>query len=519
MDKCYRILSSACKVRRKFYFITIFFVPFALKFNSIVLLSPNSEVMKPIQIFEIYCGGKFITTSETLVVTNPYDNSEVAKTFLAGDTELNQAIHAAEKVADEMAKLPSYTRYEILKQISEELLSLRQQFAELITLESGKPIRYALGEVDRSIQTFTIAAEESKRLPKEYVSIDWTKSGAGKEGLVKYFPIGIVVGIAPFNFPLNLAVHKIAPAIAAGCPIILKPSSNTPLTTLMLAKVIDRTALPKGAVSILPMNRQTGNKLVTDERISLLSFTGSPEVGWKMKRDAGKKKVVLELGGNAGVIVSNGADMESAVTKCVSGGFSYSGQVCIHTQRIYVLQDLFESFAEKFVEKVKQLKTGNPIDPSTDITVMIDEANAIRVENWVHEAVKGGAKILAGGKREKSYMQPTVLTGSKEDMQVCSAEIFGPVVVIEPVKTFSEAIERINAGRFGLQAGVFTDSISEMNLAFNQLRVGGVIINDVPTFRVDHMPYGGIKDSGLGREGVKYTILDMMEPRLLVKNC
>jgi glyceraldehyde-3-phosphate dehydrogenase (NADP+) len=287
----------------------------------------------------------------------------------------------------------------------------------------------------------------------------------------------------------------------------------------LLAQIIDRTALPKGCVSILPMNRETGNKLVTDERINLLSFTGSPEVGWKMKSQAGKKKVVLELGGNAGVIVSHGSDLEAAVAKCVAGGFSYSGQVCIHTQRIYVLKDLFESFTKLFVEKVKLLNQGNPIDPATDMAVMIDEANAIRVENWVNEAVKGGARILIGGKRENSFMQPTVITGTKEFMQVCSAEVFGPVVVIEPVNSFAEAIGRVNSGRFGLQAGVFTDSITEMNQAFNQLNVGGVIINDVPTFRVDHMPYGGIKDSGSGREGVKYAILDMMEPRLLVKNC
>jgi len=471
------------------------------------------------QIFEIYCAGKFISTSAKHNVTNPYDGSEVATTFLAGDEELDHAIKAAENIADEMRNIPSYTRYNILKQISDELFSLRQHFAELITLESGKPIRYALAEVDRSVQTFTVAAEETKRLPAEYFSIDWTAAGAGKEGFVKYFPIGIVAGIAPFNFPLNLAVHKIAPAIAAGCPIILKPSSLTPLSTLMLAQIIDKTALPKSAVSILPMKRETGNKLVTDDRISLLSFTGSPEVGWKMKSHAGKKKVVLELGGNAGVIVSHGADMEAAITKCVAGGFSYSGQVCIHTQRIYVLKELFESFAEQFVEKVKLLKPGNPIDPATDMAVMIDEANAIRVENWVNEAVKSGARILCGGKRENSFIQPTIITGTKEFMQVCSAEVFGPVVVIEPVDTFAEAVKRINSGRFGLQAGVFTDSINEMNMAFNQLHVGGVIINDVPTFRVDHMPYGGIKDSGSGREGVKYAILDMMEPRLLIKNC
>jgi len=475
--------------------------------------------MNSLQSFEIYCAGKFITTSVKLIVINPYNGSEVAATFLAGDLELDQAITAAEDIAEELRNTPSYVRYKILKQISEELLLLRQQFAELITLESGKPIRYALGEVDRSIQTFTVAAEESRRLPKEYLSMDWTSAGEGKEGLVKYFPVGIVAGIAPFNFPLNLAVHKIAPAIAAGCAIILKPSSLTPLSTLMLAQIIDQTALPKGAVSILPMNRKTGNKLVTNERISLLSFTGSPEVGWKMKRDAGEKKVVLELGGNAGVIVSHGADMEAAVSKCVAGGFSYSGQVCIHTQRIYVLHDLFDAFVRKFVELVKLLKQGNPIDPATDMAVMIDDENAVRVENWINEAVKGGAKILTGGKRANSFMQATVLTNTKEDMKVCSAEVFGPVVVIESVNSFAKALEHINSGRFGLQAGVFTDSISEMNEAFNQLQVGGVIINDVPTFRVDHMPYGGIKDSGSGREGVKYTILDMMEPRLLVKNC
>ncbi len=470
------------------------------------------------QTFEIYCAGEFQTTSEIVSVTNPYDGNEVAKTFLAGEAELNKAIEAAVRVADEMANIPSFTRYSILKQISEEILSLRQQFAELIALESGKPIRNALAEVDRSIQTFTIASEECKRLPAEYLSLDWTPAGAGKEGIVKYFPIGIVAGIAPFNFPLNLAVHKIAPAIAAGCPIVLKPSSITPLSTLMLARIIDKTDLPKGAVSILPMNRQTGNKMVTDERISLLSFTGSPEVGWKMKREAGKKKVVLELGGNAGVIISHATDIETAVKKCVTGSFSYSGQVCIHTQRIYVMKELFEAFAFRFVEKVKELKPGNPLDPDTDLAVMIDKTNAIRVENWVNEAVKGGATLLAGGKREGSFIQPTVLTDTNENMSVCSAEIFGPVVVIEPVNTFAEAIERINSGRFGLQAGVFTDSITEMNLAFNQLKVGGVIINDVPNFRVDHMPYGGIKDSGLGREGVKYAILDMMEAKLMVKN-
>ena len=475
--------------------------------------------MFPQNEYEIFCAGKFISTAQNHQVVNPYNTTLIASTFLAGDAELEEAILAADKVKEELAEMSSHLKYAILQQISDELLTLRQQFAELITFESGKPIRNALAEVDRSIQTFIVAAEECKRLPKEYMSIDWTPAGAGKEGFVKYFPVGIVAGISPFNFPLNLAVHKIAPAIAAGCPIILKPSSLTPLSTLMLAQIISRTELPEGAVSILPMDRQTGNKLVTDERISLLSFTGSPGVGWKMKRDAGNKKVVLELGGNAGVIISKDTDLEVAASKCVTGGFSYAGQVCIHTQRIYIIRELFASFVELFVEKVKKLKSGDPLNPETDITVMINEENAIRVEKWVNEAVNAGASILTGGKRDKNFMPPTVLTGTNENMKVCSNEVFGPVVVLEPVATFSEAVSRVNTGQYGLQAGVFTDSISEMNEAFNKLQVGGVIINDVPNFRVDHMPYGGVKDSGSGREGVKYTILDMMEPRLLIKNC
>jgi len=465
----------------------------------------------------IYCGGEFIATHRTLEVADHSDGGLAGITFLAGELELEQAIAAAGAVEEEMAAMPSYIRHRILKQIGETLLTQKQAFGELIARESGKPIRYALGEVDRSVQSFIVAAEESKRLPNEYLSVDWTPAGQGKEAFVKYFPVGIVAGIAPFNFPLNLAVHKIAPAIAAGCPIILKPSSLTPLTTLLLAHIIADTELPKGAVSILPMDRTTGNRLVTDERIGLLSFTGSPEIGWQMKRDARKKKVVLELGGNAGAIISQGTDLDSAVSKCVVGAFAYSGQVCIHTQRIFVLENLFHDFVEKFVAKAKTMRFGNPLDPETDMAGMIDLVNAKRIERWVEDAVAGGARILLGGKREGKFMPPTVLTATLEAMQVFADEVFGPVVVIEPVADFQEAIDKVNAGRFGLQAGVFTDSISEMNLAFSRLKVGGVIINDVPTFRVDHTPYGGIKDSGLGREGIKYAMMDMMEPRLLVK--
>jgi glyceraldehyde-3-phosphate dehydrogenase (NADP+) len=337
------------------------------------------------------------------------------------------------------------------------------------------------------------------------------------EGLVKYFPAGLIAGIAPFNFPMNLAVHKIAPAIAAGCPIILKPASSTPLSTLELARIINETELPKGALSVLPMDRTSGNQLVTDERFALLSFTGSPEVGWEMKKNAGKKKVVLELGGNAGVIVARTADLEQALKKCLVGGFAYSGQICIHAQRIFVHHSIFSTFIQRFTEMVKALKNGNPEDNATDVGVMIDEENAKRVEQWVNEAVAAGAKILCGGYRDRSYYHPTLLTGTNRSMKVCSEEIFGPVVAVEPFEHFSDAVSMINDTRFGLQAGVFTNDMSEVDIAFNDIQTGGVIVNDVPTFRVDHMPYGGVKDSGLGREGVKYAIHDMLEARILVR--
>jgi len=467
--------------------------------------------------YPIYIAGKFCETTTELTVVNPYDNKPFATTFLAGIPELEIAIEKALSVKNILKNMPSFKKFEILKQISDELFQSKFKLAEILSMESGKPLKYAESEIERAAQTFLIAAEESKRLPKEYISLDQTIQGTGKEGFVKYFPIGLIAGIAPFNFPLNLAVHKIAPSLAAGNPIILKPARSTPLSVLELAKIIDKTELPKGAISILPMNREAGNNLVTDSRFAMLSFTGSPEVGWEMKKNAGKKKIVLELGGNAGVIVTNSANLEIAVQKCVGGAFAYSGQVCIHVQRIYVDEKIFQNFVDLFIEKVKLLKNGNPLDKTTDISIMIDQENAQRVESWVMEAKEKGAKILFGGKRNGAYFEPTIITNTKNTMKVCSSEIFGPVVVIEKYNNFDQAVEDINNSDFGLQAGVFTDSINESNNAFENLDVGGVIINDVPTFRVDSMPYGGIKNSGFGREGVKYAILDMMEAKLMVK--
>ncbi|HSH66936.1 MAG TPA: aldehyde dehydrogenase family protein [Bacteroidia bacterium] len=467
--------------------------------------------------YKIYFGGTFMETSRKLNVVNPYTLQTIATTYQAGPEELEYAITKAEKVKMQLKKLPVFKRYEILMQIADELKNKREYLATVLCQESAKPMRYALGEIDRATQTFIIAAEECKRLPKEYLSLDWTTAGEGKEGFVKYFPVGLVAGIAPFNFPLNLAVHKLAPAIAAGCPIILKPASSTPLSTLELAKIIDKTDLPKGAVSIIPMDRTAGNQLVTDERFKLLTFTGSPLVGWEMKRNAGKKKVVLELGGNAGIIISSTANIDRAIPKCIVAGFAYSGQICIHAQRFFIHESVFTDFSNAFIAAAKKLKPGNPENTDTDISNMIDEENAKRVETWIQEALQQGATLLLGGKRTGNFVEPTILTNTNNGMDVCSKEVFGPVVILEKYSTFSEAVDMLNDSDFGLQAGVFTLNDSEITTAFNSIETGGVIINDVPTFRVDHMPYGGIKDSGLGREGVKYAILDMMEAKILVK--
>lgn len=468
--------------------------------------------------YKIYIGGKFISTQNVLEVINPFTGKCFAKTYLAGSVELEEAIVVGKSAERTMKSMPAFKKFEALMKISNEIKKKRTHLAEVLSMESGKPIRYALGEIDRAVQTFLVAAEESKRIPGEYLSLDWTLPGEGKEGWVKYFPVGLVAGIAPFNFPLNLAVHKIAPALAAGNPIILKPSRSTPLSVLELAEIVAGTSFPEGALSVLPMDRKAGNQLVTDDRVKVLSFTGSPLVGWKMKQEAGRKKVILELGGNAGVVITGSADIDHAVKKCLVGGYAYSGQVCIHVQRIYVQDSVFDEFAAKFTTEVSRLKVGNPLAPETDISVMIDKDNADRVEEWVNEAVNDGAKVLSGGKKKDAFFEPTLLTSTHSDMKVCSLEVFGPVVTLEKYRSFEKALEYINDSRYGLQAGIFTNDLSEMDRAFSELDVGGVIINDVPTFRVDHMPYGGVKDSGLGREGLKYAIAELMEPKLLVKN-
>jgi acyl-CoA reductase-like NAD-dependent aldehyde dehydrogenase len=483
--------------------------------------APGSGHYMYLRIMEeygIYCGGEFVTEGEKLNVTNKFTGKVFASTWQATPELLNRAIATSQATRRTCAELSAYEKRESLEYIAKTLEKNKSYHTELLATESGKPVVYARAEIDRAINTFLIAADECKRIPRELISLDWTPNGRNKEGQVRYFPAGIVAGIAPFNFPLNLAVHKVAPAIAAGCPIILKPASTTPLSTLALAKIIDKSGLPKGAVSILPMTRKTGNMLATDERIQVLSFTGSPEVGWELKKQSGKKKVVLELGGNAGVIVTPSANINDIMATCVTGGFAYSGQICIHAQRFYVHISHHAQFLEAFRKAAISLVYGDPLDKNTTISSMIDEENAKRVDVWVKEALAAGAKLVCGGKRNGSYYEPTVLTDTNTSMKVNSEEVFGPVVCIEKYEgSIENAIRLINDTRFGLQCGIYTDSLEELDYAFRNLEVGGVIHNNAPTLRFDHMPYGGVKDSGLGREGVKYAMMDMLEARVLVK--
>jgi glyceraldehyde-3-phosphate dehydrogenase (NADP+) len=412
--------------------------------------------------------------------------------------------------------MAGYERQAILRAISEGIGKRREEFAHLIALEAGKPIRTARAEVDRAVFTFAVAAEEATRIGGEWLPLDWQASTAGRAGIIRRFALGPILAITPFNFPLNLVAHKVAPAIAAGCTTVLKPAPQTPLTSLLLAEVCEQAGLPAGALNVLPLANQEAEKLVGDDRLKMLTFTGSVPVGWALKGKSGKKKVTLELGGNAAVIVHCDADVDVAADRCVVGGFSYAGQSCISVQRIYVQRSIQEQFLARLLAGVRKLHVGDPLNEATDVGPMISEEAARRAASWIEEAVAGGAKLHAGGKREGAVLQPAVLTNVRAEMKVSCEEVFAPVVIIESYDEFGDAIRRVNDSPFGLQAGIFTRDSKLLFSAFENLEVGGVIVGDMSAFRIDHMPYGGVKDSGIGREGLRYAIEEMTEPRILV---
>lgn len=465
-----------------------------------------------------YVGGEWLETGDAIEVRNPFDDSLVAIVHRAGPREIETAISKATAAFQVTRKLPTWKRAEVLEKISAGIAGRREEFAETIALEAGKPIRTARLEVDRAIFTFKVAAEESRRINGEVIPLDWIPGTEGREAEVRRVPLGPVAGISPFNFPLNLVAHKVAPALAAGNSIVLRPASQTPVSALKLAEIISDSGWPAEAFSVVPSSTQAAAPLIEDQRIKLLTFTGSPAVGWSLKTRAGRKRVTLELGGNAGVIVHQDADIAYAAERVAWGGFSYAGQSCISVQRVYLHEDIYESFVGNLLPRVKALKVGNPLDEATDVGPLIDGGAAERVENWVAEAQKDGAKVLAGGSRNGNLWQPTVMAELHPSMRVSCQEVFAPLVGLYPYSDIDQAIASVDDSDFGLQAGLFTRDLNIVRQAFDEIEVGGLIVNDVPTFRIDHMPYGGVKQSGFGREGLRYAIEEMSELKLLTYN-
>ena len=463
-------------------------------------------------------GHSWKTSPEKIEIKNPYSQKVVGCVYQAQEKDIEEAIQKAVQAFEITKQLSSFERSEILKKIIQGLESHAKELAETISQEMGKTIRESQRETSRSINTFTLAMEESKRLLGEVIPLDHLATTKSRIALTKRFPLGPILAISPFNYPLNLVAHKVAPALACGNTIILKPPPQAPLTSLKLAKIIMGSGLPDGAFSVLPCKNEWAEKMVQDPRFKMLTFTGSARVGWHLKTLAAKKKVILELGGIAATIVDEGTPLDKPVERCVYGAFSTAGQICISVQTIYVHSREFEAFKNRFLKAVAQLKMGDPLDEKTDIGPMIDEASAKRVESWIEEAKQKGALILCGGKRNKNILEPTVLTQVTPEMKVCSEEIFGPVVNLIPFQSLEEVYRSINCLPYGLQAGIFTNTIQTVFQAYEKIEVGSLIHNDIPTFRVDHMPYGGIKESGYGREGIKYAMEEMTESRMLALN-
>jgi acyl-CoA reductase-like NAD-dependent aldehyde dehydrogenase len=454
--------------------------------------------------------------AETLPVTFPFDGSEVAQVALADAGQLERALSAAAAAEPEIAATPPFRRAEVLHAAAKLVLERKDELARQMTLETGNAIWETHFEVERTAEILTFAAEEARRITGEIVPIDAVPRGEGRYGLTRRFPVGVVLGITPFNAPLLLVAHKLGPAFAAGNPCIIRPASKTPLSGLSLGEIFVEAGAPAGAVSVLPCKTALAETLVTDPRVKLLSFTGSAEVGWRLRRIAATPRVTLELGGNGAVIVHEDANLEYAAERCAFGGFLRAGQACISVQRLYVHERVFDRFRDLLLARIEKLTVGNPLDADTVVGGLVDEAAAENAMSLIEDAVQGGAQILCGGGRSGTVVEPTLLVGASEEQRVCREEAFAPIVSLAPYADVDEVIERANASDFGLQAGVFTNDLRIAHRAFERLEVGGVIVNDVNTFRVDQMPYGGAKQSGHGREGIQWAVREMTEERLLV---
>jgi len=455
------------------------------------------------------------TAPTTATIRAPYDGAEVGTHPLASPADMDAAVAANVAAAEACRRTPAYERAACLRRIADGLDAGRAAIATLVAREAGKPIAAARLEVDRAVFVFRDAAEEATRIGGEVLPLDVLPAGRGRLGLTRRWPISPIAAITPFNFPVLLAAHKIAPAIACGAAVTLKPPPQDPLAALLLGDLVAASGYPSGGVNIVPCELDVARRLVADHRVRMISFTGSARAGWAIRAEAGTKRVVLELGGNAGVIIESDADLARAVQACAAGGYGYAGQSCISVQRILVHQPVYAAFLDAFAARVGALKTGDPLDPATDVGPMIDEAAARRAEAWIAEAVREGAQLVTGGRRHGAVLEPTVLVGTRPEQRVNCEEVFAPVTTVSAYDAFDDALALVNASPYGLQAGVFTRDVAKLMRAWDRLEVGGVMGNEVPTWRIDRMPYGGAKASGLGREGVRYAIEDMTELRLL----
>lgn len=468
------------------------------------------------QEFPMWIGGEPVRTSSVRTVYLPYDGAPVAEVYEADDAVVDQAIAAAQAGARAMAALTLYERAELLERMRALLARDGEEFARLISSESGKPIREARAEAERSQQTLIASADAARSLHGETIPLEAAPAGKGRMAMTVREPLGVIAAITPFNYPLNLALHKVGPAFAAGNSVVHKPSENTPLSALRLARLVQEAGAPVSAYNVVTGDGETvGERIVTDERVAMITFTGSVAVGKQIRSKAGLKRVSLELGNNSSVIVEPDADLDTIVPRCVTGGFAHSGQVCISVQNVYLHEDVAAKFTQRFVEKTRALKVGPPLEDSTEVSSLINEEQAKRVESWINDAVKEGARLLTGGTRRRATIEPTVLDDAPPHLDICCKEIFGPVVVLHRYRDLDRVIAEINSGPYGLQVGVCTQDIGRAFRAARELQFGGVMVNDVPLYRVDHMPYGGAKNSGLGREGPRYAVEEMTEMKLI----
>ncbi|WP_342047879.1 aldehyde dehydrogenase family protein [Bacillus sp. OTU530] len=468
---------------------------------------------------KLLINGEWLETEKYSPLLSPYSGEVIAEIPVAMEKETDEAIEAAYRARGEMAKMPAHQRANILETLARLLEERAEEAAQIIALEAAKPITTAKAEVSRTVETYKFAAEEAKRIHGETLPLDAAYGGEGRVAYTVREPIGVVGAITPFNFPMNLVAHKLGPAIASGNTIILKPASQTPLSAFFIAELLQEAGLPNGALNVVTGGgRIVGDRIVSDERVNMITFTGSPAVGIGIRNKAGLKRVTLELGSNAGVIIDKGVDVDKIISRCVTGAFSNQGQVCISLQRVYAHEEIYNQFVEKFIEATNKLTLGNPLDPKTDVSALISPNDVQRTLNWIEEAKQGGANVATGGKAEGNILYPTVILDADPSLKVSCQEVFAPIVLINKVKSVEEAFELVNDSRYGLQAGIYTENVHTALNAAEKLHVGGVMINDIPTFRVDHMPYGGVKESGFGREGLKYAIEEMTELKLIVWN-